>query len=250
MSGICRSIVLLNKQQQLNYVMTEIGWLDALLSDIRSLIKGGLRFKNTYSFLLGGSCGAGNVSIHMLICTGLELAAAYYTGKTEYNMSKKHKLPVIADKKPKQPRYKATEYVQEFMIEYFPTHTKVISHILWDAIRNGTHHLFTPKCIKYSKNIVKFKFYEERSRRLSYVTRLGDTIQININSIEFYRELKKAFKDYKRDVERDRTFQINFIKASKSIEKPRVIHSGSGMSPEVKYLSKQLRQIGTFNLFK
>jgi hypothetical protein len=190
MNGISRSIVLLNKQQQLNYVMTEVGWLDALLSDIRSLIKGGLRFKNTYSFLLDGSCGAGNVSIPMLICTGLELASALYTGKTEYNMGKKNDKPC----------YDATKNVREFIIQYFRNLVKIIPHILWDAVRNGTHHLFVPKSMTYSNKRIQFMFYVDRVGVKSHVTKSRNKVKININSTEFYRIFKKALEDYKGEI--------------------------------------------------
>jgi len=247
----------LNRQQRLHYIFpNRIGWFDALLSDIRTVITGGQHYKNKSSDYLGGTYGAGNVSIAELICTGLELAAAHYTGKTTYNTNKKKKtkqLPTtsLTSKKPKQSGYNATANVQTFVVEYFPTNmSKEISHILWDAIRNGTHHLFTPKSIKYRNSTVKIMFYVEKSTIHSNVTRIGNIIQININCIEFYRVLKKAFKDYKRDLETKRILQINFIKASKSIENSSVLKSRSDISREVNYLSKRLKQTGIIKLFK
>ena len=71
-----------------DYVTNRFGWLDALLSDIRSLIDGGQAFvKGEIKPTLGGSHGAGNLSIATLVCTGLELVSALYvrdTGK-KYN---------------------------------------------------------------------------------------------------------------------------------------------------------------------
>jgi hypothetical protein len=243
----CIFSLILNKQERLQYIFPKrIGWFDALLADIRTLITGGQHYKNKPSHYLGGTYGAGNVSIAELVCTGLELAAAHYTGKTRYNVRKntKHKS------------YQAAENVKQFIIKYFPTqsHSKEVTHVLWDAIRNGTHHLFTPKSIKYKKDIVEFMFYVERSRKKSHVTRNGNTILINVNSIEFYRMLKKAFQDYKKDIQADRTLQMNFYKASKSIERNTVINYNGSRTmreiiSEVKYLSKQLTQTGSFNLF-
>lgn len=216
--------------------MREIGWLDtALLSDIRSLIKGGLRFKNANSLLLGGVCGAGNVSIPVLICTGLELAAALYTGKTEYNMGNR--------------KYKASDNVQEFIVQYFPLHTKQIPRILWDAIRNGTHHLFLPKDIKRSRKRVRFMFYVDDVRIPSHVTKNRNIIEININSIEFYRILKKALTDYKAELITKPKLQKNFVKAWKSI-KPRLVKTSSLLSSEIDYLSNQLKNSGKFTLFQ
>lgn len=217
--------------------MREIGWMDALLSDIRTLIKGGLRFKNTHSYLLGGSCGAGNVSIPMLICTGLELASALYTGQTEYNMGKSNN----------KPKYDATKNVSEFIIRYFPDPIKMIPHIFWDAIRNGTHHLFIPKTMKYSDRRIGFMFYVDDVRVKSHVTKSGNKIKININSIEFFKIFMKAFEDYKSDINSIPLRRKNFMVAWRSI-KPRAIKPGD-MTTEAINLSKRLRKINRFDLF-
>jgi hypothetical protein len=52
------------------YVDTRFGWFDALLADIRTLIQGGQQLQNTQSAELGGTLGAGNVSIPILVCIG------------------------------------------------------------------------------------------------------------------------------------------------------------------------------------
>jgi len=64
------------------YVANRFGWFESLLSDVRTLIVGGQQLKNKPSPELGGNYGAGNVSIPILVCIGLELASSLYTGKT------------------------------------------------------------------------------------------------------------------------------------------------------------------------
>jgi hypothetical protein len=218
--------------------MTEIGWIDALLSDIRSLIKGSLRYRNTHSYLLGGSCGAGNVSIPMLICTGLELTSALYTGRTEYNMGKKKGKPC----------YDATRNVKEFICQYFPEPIKMFTRIFWDATRNGTHHLFVPKSMAYSNKRVEFMFYVDRVSKKSHVTKSRNYIKININSIEFYRVFKKAFEDYKTKITLTPRLRKNFMLAWRSI-KPRVLVSPNDMATEATDLSNKLRKNPRFDLF-
>lgn len=65
------------------YVANRFGWFESLLSDIRTLIEGGQRLKNAPSAELRGNFGAGNVSIAILVCIGLELASALYSGITK-----------------------------------------------------------------------------------------------------------------------------------------------------------------------
>ncbi len=60
------------------YVVNRLDWLDALLSDIRTLIDG-------YQCLRENSkgseaYGAGNISIPVLVCTGLELISKLFVG--------------------------------------------------------------------------------------------------------------------------------------------------------------------------
>ena len=219
----------MNSNDRLNYIMGErIGWLDtALLSDIRTLIKGGEVYKNKHSDRLGGFYGAGNVSLPLLICTGLEFASALYTGKTQYNMGKKNN----------QPEYEAPQNVQKFIKKYFPknAHAKKITLIMWDALRNGTHHLFIPKSMKDSKYTIEFMFYVDNVKKPSHITKVGNKIKININSIEFYHTLKKSLKDYRAEIKHKPALQRKFIKAWTSIS-PRVIKSTSPMSKEMKYL--------------
>ena len=66
-----------------DYITNRFGWLNALLSDTRILIDGGQGFvKREIKPTLEGSHGAGNVSIPILVCAGLELVSALYAGDT------------------------------------------------------------------------------------------------------------------------------------------------------------------------
>jgi hypothetical protein len=136
----------LNKRERLDYIFgdhpndyitNKFGWLDTvLLSDIRTLIAGGKRLKNKKSRTLKGFYGAGNVTIPILLCVGIELAAALYVGKTRYNVGK---------------RYDATVNVAEFINRFFPPHAKELPRIVWDGVRNGLDHTFIPKSLKVNR---------------------------------------------------------------------------------------------------
>jgi hypothetical protein len=95
-----------------DYITNRFGWLDALLSDIRTLIDGGQAFvKDEIKPTLAGSHGAGNVSIPILVCTGLELLSALYVGKTRYMGPS---------------GYNATENVRKFFNHFIQGHAKRI----------------------------------------------------------------------------------------------------------------------------
>ena len=69
------------------YVHTRFGWFDSLLADTRTLIQGGQQLQNNSSPELGGNFGAGNVSIPILVCIGLELASALITEQLRQKIS-------------------------------------------------------------------------------------------------------------------------------------------------------------------
>jgi len=111
----------MNKEERLDYIFGDhnddyianrVGWLNALLSDIRALIDGGQGFvKDEIKPMLEGSYGGGNLSIPILVCTGLELLSALYVGKTKYMVSSE---------------YNATENVRKFVNHFFQGHAKRI----------------------------------------------------------------------------------------------------------------------------
>ena len=218
------------------YVANRFGWFESLLSDIRTLIEGGQRLKNAPSAELGGNFGAGNVSIAILVCIGLELASALYSGTT----------------KAKDGSYHADENVKKFVEAYFPKYGVKIPLILWDGIRNGNAHLFMPKVIKVNDTFVEFAFFVKMSPyELSYVSKSNNIIRIHINGIEFYRVFKKALQDYKTSVEESDALQDNFINAWESIDNtPHELTTDKNKIPkEVRRLNSRLQFSEEVNIF-
>ena len=213
-----------------DYILNRFGWLNALLSDIRTLIDGGQGFaKDEIKPTLEGSHGAGNVSIPILVCTGLELASALYTGN-----------------KPN-----ATDSVRKFIEEFFPAGGKKIPLILWDGIRNGTNHVFIPNTIIVFNNRIQFSFFVNYSLdKPSYVTKSKDKITIHINSIQFYHILERAVDKYKSKLETNNKLQYDFIAAWKSKQQPHIKKTTDRLiQKELKYLLKKLKQSNKPNLF-
>lgn len=166
------------------------------------MIDGGQGFvNNNFIPTLEGPHGGGNVSIPILVCTGLELVSVLYTGK----------------------KNNSTENVRDFIKEYFPevSPIKRIALVLWEGIRNGTNHVFIPNIVKASYSLVEFSFSVEIYANVeSYVTRSDNIIEIHINSIEFYRILKESVDKYESDLRKDETLQCHFIDGWKAIEEP------------------------------
>jgi hypothetical protein len=208
-----------------------------LLSDIRTLIEGGQNYKLKDSDNLDGTFGAGNVSIPILVCIGLELASALYTGKTEV---KDHSS------------YHADENVKDFVENFFPEQGIKIPLILWDGIRNGNNHLFMPNVIKVAGTLIKFTFITDMNPyKLSYVTRKNNTIGIYLNGIEFYRIFKKALEKYGTLLDKDDTLQNHFIEAWESIDnEPHDLTLDRYKIPkEVRRLDSKLQFSNQINLF-
>jgi hypothetical protein len=83
----------MSQQQRIYYIFNEMDartgkrfeWLYVLLGDIQTLIDGFQAFQNTtFASSFGLPLGGGNVSIAILVCTGLELVSALHAGKTNY----------------------------------------------------------------------------------------------------------------------------------------------------------------------
>jgi hypothetical protein len=214
-----------------DYVTNRFGWLNALLSDIRTLIDGGQGFvKGEIKRTLEGSHGAGNLSIPILVCTGLELASGLYTGN-KYN--------------------NATDKVKKFVEEFFPDDGKKIPGILWVGIRNGINHAFIPNVIKVSNNRIQFSFFVSHGLdKPSYVIKSKDeVITIHINSIQFYHILEQAIYKYKSKLETDDNLQRNFIDGWESKQEPYDRTRDPLIDTEVRYLLKKLRHSNQSSLF-
>jgi hypothetical protein len=195
-----------------DYITNKFGWLDTvLLSDIRTLIAGGKRLKNKKSRTLKGFYGAGNVTIPILLCVGIEFAAALYVGKTKYNVGG---------------AYSATDNVAEFINRFFPHHAKELPRIVWDGVRNSLDHTFIPKFLKVNRKRIQLMFYTEPMNIKSHLVKYRNVIKININC---------------------KTRQINLMKSWKSIVKFHAMNAP--MLVEFNYMSKQLRPTNRINLF-
>jgi hypothetical protein len=231
------------KEEKLDYIFGDhptqpiqnrFGWLNiALLGDIQTFINGIEVFLNDSTVKDPQGQGGGNLSIPILVCTGLELVSALYLGKTRYGSG-----------------YNATDNVQKFVDYFFPKHAKRIPRLLWDGVRNGIDHLFIPKSMQYSRTRVQFTFYVQDSSVPSNVTKSEDLILIKISSIEFYRTFKQAIDNYKIELEKDEELQSHFIDAWQSIENHvQDITTNQTASAEVDYLLRQLNQSNTLYLF-
>jgi transposase len=205
----------LNRTKRLDYIFgnhantpvnNRFGWLEeALLGDIQTFIDGindlvrGRRWPTPTK-----PRGGGNVSLPILVNTGLELVSALNAGTTKYR---------------KRVRYDADENVALFVRTYFPGRSGKIPHIIWDATRNGLTHIFAPKAMRRRKEYIRFSFFVQDQRVPSNVAKSGRTLVVSFNSIEYYRVFRRAIAAYKRVLLRDRLTQIRFISAWKSIER-------------------------------
>jgi hypothetical protein len=209
-------------------IKNRFGWLDtALFSDIKTLVYGS---KCVVDKDIDGSHGAGNVSIPILVCTGLELASRLYAGKD----------------------VSATDSVKGFIKKYFPDRSPIqsIPLILWEGIRNGTNHVFIPNIIKTTTYLVDFTFFVNHDLpEPSFVTKSNNTLKVYVNAIEFYHKLKEAIGRYKSDLEIDETLQCQFIDVWQQIEQPRDRSKDDNIPNEVKYLLRNLAKSDRLNLF-
>lgn len=186
--------------------------------------------KRVVDDILDNTHGAGNVSISILVCTGLELASKLYAGK-EVN---------------------ATDSVKNFIKKYFPDNSAAqnIPLILWNGIRNGTNHIFIPNIIETSTNTIEFSFFVDHNPNMhSIVTKSNNRLQVYVNSIEFYRMFKAGIEKYKADLEIDETLQCHFIDMWREIEKPHDSTVNTSVSKEVKYLLRRLQNMDSIDLF-
>src|SRR5919106_1819205 len=94
--------------------------------------------------------GGGNLSVPILICTGLELASALYVGDTSYIK--------------KVPKYDATTNVEQFINEFFTGRARQMPLLIWDGVRNGIDHLFFPKPLQYSNSYCLLSIEEENHK--------------------------------------------------------------------------------------
>ena len=110
--------------------------------------------------------------------------------------------------------------MSKFIKKYFPEKYKAIPLLLWDGIRNGLVHTFSPKPFKYENNYIQFQFYVEDRNFPSHIEKVNDKILISINVFELYRILENAIENYLDDLKKDENEALRdkFIKAWSFIE--------------------------------
>jgi hypothetical protein len=219
---------------QPEFIQNRFGWIqDALIEDIQSYIDGTQAILDG-TITTGHPPAGGNLSIPILVCTGLELVSALYLGMTRY-----------LDEK----NYRAEDNVAKFIDSFFPEHLKSIPRILWDGVRNGIDHLFVPKSMQCAQNKIRFNFRREEQN--SDVFRVQDIIVISINVITFHRALRQAIADYKNKLQNDDELQRKFINAWSSIEEyHRNITNDNRKINELNHLIKELDRNGRVDLFQ
>ena len=173
------------------------------------------------------------------MCTGLELASALYVGTSDYLARSKYNDPK---------RYNATTNVEKFINDFFPCRSRQIPRLLWDGVRNGVDHLFVPKSIQYSQFTFQFTFH---GGVVSQAIKAGNLIEIRINSVELYTNLRQAIEQYRIRLLNEVDLQNNFIVAWDSIEshvRP-ISSSDSKKMNEAQYLTGELSNTNSVDLF-
>lgn len=213
-------------------------WIShGLLGDIQTFLDGVENFiQNKGEISDNLPRGGGNLSVAILVNTGLEFVSALYIGKTEYKDGK---------------NYNATENVKEFIAHFFPNSYKEIPLLLWDGIRNGIVHTFSPKPFEYQQNYIRFQFFVEDQNVPAHVTKVNNIILIRINSFELYQLLKKVIEDYRAELEKNENLQDKFILAWSSIEEyTRNINHDVEKSNEVEILLSKLKKSNSYSLLQ
>jgi hypothetical protein len=90
--------------------------------------------------------------------------------------------------------------------------------LLWDGVRNGLIHTFSPKPFEYNGSYIRFQFYVADQNFPSHIKKVNSTILISINVFELFRVLENAIEAYRADLENNTVLQDKFIKAWSSIE--------------------------------
>jgi len=122
----------------------------------------------------------------------------YYVVNIKYDKGKEKELVFhFLDKA----KYEAAENAKSFILRYFPEEYKDIPSLLWDGIRNGLVHTFSPKPFEYNGTYIGFQFYVEDQNFPSHIEKVNRTILIRINIFELFRVLEKAIDTYRAELE-------------------------------------------------
>ena len=227
----------MNDTQRVNYIFDdETGPIGKRFSWLKSALMGDVQtFENTVqsgnqSLIVGG----GNLSVPILICTGLELASALYVGDTSYIK--------------KVPKYDATTNVEQFINEFFTGRARQMPLLIWDGVRNGIDHLFFPKPLQYSNYIIMFTFYRGGE---SQVTITNNIIEMRIEISELFQVFRKAIEQYETKLKSEADLQVKFITAWDSFESyiRNIDPSEKQKFGEAGYLIGELVRANTVKLF-
>jgi hypothetical protein len=209
-------------------ITNRFNWLKkALLGDIQT-------FENTIQSAPWLVQGGGNLSIPIVICTGLELASALYVGGTNY----------IG----KVQKYDATTNVELFINEFFIGHAREIPRLIWDGVRNGIDHLFFPKALRYSEFTIQFTFYRGGE---SQAIKTNNFIEMRINISELFSIFKQAIERFEDRLRIEDQLQLKFITAWDSFESyiRNIDPSETKKFREAQFLLVELNQTDHVRLF-
>lgn len=238
-------MIWLKKQRDLNiysvlhdadFIKNRFGWLNALMSDIQTLVDGFAAFRNgTISSSSRLSLGGGNLAIPILVCTGLELVSALRTGKTKY----------LYDR-----QYDPEDNVKVFVTLYFDDNLKKIPRLIWDGVRNGVDHLFIPKSMQCNQNRIRFNFLID-SPLQSDVEHSQGIIKVSMDAARFFKAFIKAVDRYRIELIEKEGLQRDFIKAWSSIEEfNQNITANEIKVKEIDLLLEELNLNGRVDLFE
>lgn len=231
MTPIEKDSYIFAKDQSQVFPSARFAWIsDCLLGDIRTFWDGIENYLHNKSKLQDR--GGGNLSVPVIISTALEFVSALYAGENKYR-----------DGTP----YNATKNVQEFINHFFPDNYKKFPLLLWDGIRNGIVHTFSPKAFEYQGRYVRFQFYVEDRNIKAHVVEVNNTILIKVNVFELYQITKKAIEKYRVELKTNEELKDKFILAWSSVEEhSRNIDSDNEKTKEAKTLLAELKKANNY----
>jgi hypothetical protein len=130
-----------------------------------------------------------------------ETQKLYYVVDIKYEKGKEKKLVFhFLDGE----EYEATENVKKFILRHFPEKYKDVPLLLWDGIRNGLVHTFSPKPFEYKRSYIRFQFYVEDQNFPSHIEKVkgylfnvedaGAKLETDLNRGIVPKELENKFK--------------------------------------------------------
>lgn len=97
--------------------------------------------------------------------------------------------------------WNSTENAKKFILRYFPKEYKNIRALLWEGIRNGLIHTFSPKFFEYKGRYIRFQFYVEDQNVPSHIEQdkvylfsVDENLEADLNSGIVPKDLDTKFK--------------------------------------------------------